>query len=311
MSERRIFYRCPDWDGPTGGILVIYRHVEILARHGIPAYVLHQGRGFRASWFASDAPVASLAGGPPPRGGDVLVFPEGCRDEMREAAGKAFERAVFAQNWAYVYGRLEPGEDWRDWGIRRLLCVSRYIQRLLLQTMELPSALVHPGIDVELFRAGGKRLQIACMPRKNPKDLRQIEGIFRARFPRFRAVPFVPIDAVPHARVAELLAESAVFLATGYPEGCPLPPLEAMACECLVVGFTGRGGGEYMRHGRNCLIAGDGDVVRAADLLGRVVGMVETEEGAALRRQARRTAERFSLAAEEKAVHRYWRRALA
>ncbi len=48
-------------------------------------------------------------------------------------------------------------------------------------------------------------------------------------------------------QVAETLASAHVFLVTGFPEGCPLPPLEAMACGCLCVGYMGFGGADYMR----------------------------------------------------------------
>jgi len=36
-----------------------------------------------------------------------------------------------------------------------------------------------------------------------------------------------------------------VFLSFGYPEGFSLPPVEAMASGCVVVGYHGRGGREY------------------------------------------------------------------
>lgn len=310
MSERTIYYECPDWDGPTGGILCIYRHVEMLSRHR-PACVLHRRPGFRPGWFASDAPVRYREEGAGPRDGDVLVLPEGFFGRMRDTAQAGYERVVFAQNWAYVFGCLPPGEDWRDYGIRHVLSVSRYIRDFLAASMGLPSEVVHPSVDTALFRAdGAKRLQVACMPRKNPKDLQQIEGIFRSRWPQYRSVPFVPVDGAPHERVAEVLAESAVFLATGYPEGCPLPPLEAMASECLVVGFSGRGGREYMRHRRNCLLAEDGDVLTAAAHLAAAVQMAETDAGAAMRHEARRTAERFAPPRVEASLVRAYRRLL-
>jgi glycosyltransferase involved in cell wall biosynthesis len=38
-----------------------------------------------------------------------------------------------------------------------------------------------------------------------------------------------------------------MFLALGYPEGLSLPPLEAMKSGCIVLGYSGYGGLEYMR----------------------------------------------------------------
>jgi Glycosyl transferases group 1 len=334
MPGRRIFYHCPRADSPSGGVLTIYRHVEALVRGGFDAFVLHRRQGAPLRWFDSTAPVATLDSGLAPRPPDVLVIPEGSWRLMAETAESGLERVVFAQGWSYIYRGLSEGSDWRTWGIREVMAVSRYVQRFLRRTMGLPSALVHPGIDLELFRPAAKRLQIACMPRKNPGDLQQIRSIFRSRFPRYGKVPFVLIDGMSQRQTAEALAESAVFLATGYPEGCPLPPLEALASGCLVVGFAGRGGREYLRHGENCLLAADGDVLGAAERLGRAIELLlgAAADGAggrapeapeapeppatggagggaeALRSAGLATAARFSLARSERAVLSFWRR---
>ncbi len=60
-------------------------------------------------------------------------------------------------------------------------------------------------------------------------------------------------------------------MAIGYPEGFALPPLEAMACGCAVIGFTGGGGTEHMIDGRTALIAPDGDTEMLAHCLKRVL----------------------------------------
>jgi hypothetical protein len=312
VSGPEIFYDCPDWeDEPTGGVLCIYRHAELLHQAGFSAQVLHTKAGHRAGWFRHQAPVVWREEGGGPRAGDILVLPEGSAGRLRETAGAAYRRIVFAQSWSYVFSGLRPGESWRSFGVGRALAVSRYVQRFLAETLGVPSDVVHPPVDTGLFRPGEKRLQIACMPRRNRRDLRQIEAIFRARFPEHQTVPFVPIDGVPHERVAEVLAESALFLVTGYPEGFSLPPLEAMACGCLVVGFTGRGGREFMRHRRNCLTAQDGDVLVAARLLGEAVQTVLRGEDGPMTRNARTTAERFAPAEVTRGLARAWRRILA
>ena len=60
------------------------------------------------------------------------------------------------------------------------------------------------------------------------------------------------------------MRESAVFLSFGHPEGFSLPPAEAMACGCVVIGYHGRGGREYFRPEFSYPIA-MGDVVRYAE----------------------------------------------
>jgi glycosyltransferase involved in cell wall biosynthesis len=54
-----IYYLCPDDDSPAGGIRSIYRHVDILRRSGLEAFVVHERRGFRCAWFENDTPILS------------------------------------------------------------------------------------------------------------------------------------------------------------------------------------------------------------------------------------------------------------
>ena len=92
---------------------------------------------------------------------------------------------------------------------------------------------------------------------------------------------WIPVENLPPEGVARALRGADVFLATGFPEGFGLPPLEAMACGCVVAGFTGMGGWDYMRQslpggweptfalpevpwGGNGFFASDGDVWGAA-----------------------------------------------
>jgi len=43
-----------------------------------------------------------------------------------------------------------------------------------------------------------------------------------------------------------VLRESAVFLSSSHPEGFGLPPCEALACGCVVIGYHGGGGKEFL-----------------------------------------------------------------
>lgn len=57
------------------------------------------------------------------------------------------------------------------------------------------------------------------------------------------------------------MRESAVFLSFGYPEGFGLPAAEAMRSGCVVVGYHGDGGREFLTHDH-------GFPIEAGDLLG-------------------------------------------
>ena len=47
--------------------------------------------------------------------------------------------------------------------------------------------------------------------------------------------------------VAHILKESAIFLSFSHAEGFGLPPVEAISCGCLVIGYHGGGGREYFQ----------------------------------------------------------------
>ena len=45
--------------------------------------------------------------------------------------------------------------------------------------------------------------------------------------------------------VAKILKDTTIFLSFNHQDGFGLPPAEAMACGCIVIGYTGQGGEEY------------------------------------------------------------------
>src|SRR5581483_6106147 len=83
------------------------------------------------------------------------------------------------------------------------------------------------------------------MPRKQVEDLAQVLHILKARR-ALSGFSLLPIDGKSEAEVAALLRRARIFLSFGHPEGFGLPAAEAMACDCVVVGYHG-GGREFFR----------------------------------------------------------------
>src|SRR5207253_9913988 len=50
----------------------------------------------------------------------------------------------------------------------------------------------------------------------------------------------------PEVEAAAILRDSAIFLSSGNPEGFGLPAAEAMRAGCIVVGYHGYGGREFL-----------------------------------------------------------------
>jgi glycosyltransferase involved in cell wall biosynthesis len=59
--------------------------------------------------------------------------------------------------------------------------------------------------------------------------------------------------------VAAVLKRTDVFVPISAKEAFGLPPLEAMAAGCAVVGYPGDGGFEFMRHGESAHVVPNGD----------------------------------------------------
>lgn len=311
MTTRRIFYACPDYSPASGGVRRLYRHVEILNKHGIAASILHENPGFAITWFKSEAPVSYRDSLPCLTADDFLVIPETMTPFMKEVMHSPATRAVIALNWSYIYACLPFGESWQSYGINRAIAGSVCEREFIWETMRISAHTLLSGIDANLFHpAAVKRLQIAFMPRKNSMA-KSILGAFRSMYPEHAQVRLISICDLAHEQVAQVLSESAIFLTATLMEGLARPPLEAMAAGCVVVGFAGRGSLEYMDHLENCYLAEDCDVPAAAHHLAAAIRSIEAGSAAEMQRTARLTALRYSLENEEEAVLAYWKNILA
>ncbi len=183
------------------------------------------------------------------KAGDAYVVPEGWPNALVLGLKRGCRTFVYCQNWSYLFHGLEQGVHWRDLPVE-FLAVSDPVAWHMEQALGKRPQIIRPALDVELFHPSaskpGGALRIGFMPRKNKALAEQIRRIFEERNPHVKA-EWVPIHGLDRPGVAEVLRSCHVFLVTGFPEGCPLPPLEAMACGCLCAGFTGFGGWDYMR----------------------------------------------------------------
>ena len=244
-ASARAFFFIPPVNKPTGGVTVIWRMAHILRQAGREAFLVFRERG---GWRpqAGEVPEAdfeTLDLTPE----DVWMVPEGWGNALAPGLRAGARCLAYVQNWAYLFTGLPPGVDWRSLPVG-LVAVSRPVAWFMKMSLGLEVPVLRPGIDLEAFSPPpGKPgpLRVGYMPRKNKALAEQIMAVIRSRG-RFEAV-FEPISGLDQAGVAALLGRSHAFLATGFPEGCPLPPLEAMACGAIPAGFAGLGGWDYMR----------------------------------------------------------------
>lgn len=114
--------------------------------------------------------------------------------------------------------------------------------------------------------------------------------VLNARHPGvvFSATHITP--DTPHREVLRIMSGHRYLLALSAVEGFGLPPLEAMSCGAVAVGFHGGGGSSYCRAGwrRNALMCGYPDFRRLADSFARLLS--DDTLARKLARRGRRTA---------------------
>jgi glycosyltransferase involved in cell wall biosynthesis len=346
MAMKTYFF-LPPVRQAAGGVTVIRRMAAFLAEAGrevflVPRELPGEGQGWTPAESYVDAPVVhwdKLA----LTSGDLWVVPEGWVNALTPGLNAGARCLVYVQNWAYLLSALPEGVSWRKLPVE-FLAVSEPVSTFTTATTGRPAPVLRPGIDLERFRApekkpdilGGK-VRIAWMPRKNKALGRQIQETFSHLDPALAArCEWIEIAGLTAQGVAEALASAHIFLATGFPEGCPLPPLEAMACGCLPVGYMGFGGADYMRQAlppegdpapfapwwglRPVSWGGNGLWSADADILGAAVHLKTAAawfiEGAAspsqllvnTLAQARATATAYGLDAQRAAVLERWAR---
>ncbi len=285
-----IYYLHPytDIKIPIGGILKIIDHVMLFKENGIPAALVYfTDQMFEKKTLLNEKPVnislpwAHTEFQSRPmiqlmtqlKSEDIIVIPE-IRPRLIEFfptdKGK---KVCFVQNWHKIvpkkYG-LNRHETYKSLGYHSVLTcgdfLTDYVQGKVKDyhggnhsAGEIPIYTINNSINHSIFfRDKNKRKQnrVIMLARKGKKYIQKI--MIKAK-----SLPYtfyVVEQSISQKELAEEFKKSDIYIHTGFPEGLPLPPLEAQACGCLVIGFTGGGGRENMIQEKTSLVSRDGDV---------------------------------------------------
>jgi hypothetical protein len=241
----------------------MYRFVDTLNSSGRSAAVVHSSREFRCTWFDNQTRVVGARDVRLSKG-DLVVIPEWYQSVIPLIA-PGVAHVIFNQNAYETFTglKVKPGESNSvvsddTIGVVVVSEDNRKYVEMCFPTLQVQRVTL--GIDTKLFAETieGKTKSIAYMPRKRHKELNQILHILNQR-QSLEGWELTPIEGLSEVETARVLSRAAIFLSLNEREGFGLPSLEAMASGCVVVGFHGGAGIEYMRPEATIPIA-DGEI---------------------------------------------------
>ncbi len=295
-------------DAPVGGVIVQGEHVAVLCGAGFDAKIASTFEGGRPDWINPDAPIVN-GKEHPIRPGDVLVMHDSMpRHIFDRFLSMPIKRVFFCQNHYFLDGTLKPRERLCDFPIDAFLCVSEPIAEHLRTVHGIADpVIIRPAVRPAPKIQGPKKLQVCYMPRKRTVEFGSVMYNLWFQYPELRETVFASIHQMHPDQVAQRMAESSVFLSLSAHEGLGLPPLEAMAAGCLIVGYHGGGGLDYAT-ARNGLWYDEATPDNLTHLLADTLERLRAEPDcfAALTEAGRETAARYSQSAMETRLLEFW-----
>jgi glycosyltransferase involved in cell wall biosynthesis len=248
-----VYYYAPSEPSPTGGMKVIYRHVDELNAMGISAAVVHDQEGFRCRWFENSTRVVS-AKGLQLGHRDLLVVPEYYSTGLGTLPA-CIRLVVFNQGPHHTFDsvaldRGRPGDPYAGLkGLEGILTVSQDGADLLrLAFPDIAVSTARNVVDASVFHLPADLPSncISYVPSRRPEELRELLHLLNTR----REISsgsweLVALQGLSENGMASALRRSAVFLSLGERDGFGLPAAEAMGCGSYVVGYHGGGGEEF------------------------------------------------------------------
>jgi hypothetical protein len=284
------YFFLPDFEKPSGGIKYVYDHVKCMNENGFNAKVIHQKTGFFPTWLkdyfdvskdnqVENLPIVYLDDGKLPINmEDFFFIPEGFPQVMENLANQnaPCKRIVFCLNWYYILNALPPGVFWTDYGINDCMSITKsqteYI-KMIMPTMNIKNVVGHIPSDVftppETLEQ--KKLQVAFVPSRDggTKAYNVIKTVY-ALFPHLRFIRFFEMKGLGKEDYAQVLRESAFYVQFDEYTSWGTAPLEAFLAKCIVAGWDGVGGREYMNTD-NMWIVPNGDILRLALAIGNMI----------------------------------------
>lgn len=268
-----IYVLAPDWDYPAGGVRRLYHWVDTLNDLDLRATIVHHAGDFRCSWFDNTTRIVAAPDVHLYKG-DLVVISDWIARRIPRSSRPAPGIPKVLLNLDLFIDKQILLEDPE---YIALLGVSEYAANLAARAF--PSVDIHRvrhGLDSSIFYDGHRARSrvLSYMPRKTDKAdylLAMVEASGALRGWSVQA-----LAGLAERDVGDALRQTSIFLSFSESEGFGRPPLEAMACGCVVAGYAGQGGREYFLESHSFPVA-DGDLLEFANTLERVLRLFEDD----------------------------------
>jgi len=287
-GEYTSYFYLPDFDKHSGGIQYVYNHVKRLNQEGFKAVILHTKTGYKPEWLKDwfeqdedgnfvDINIEYLDKGEMKLNMEDFFFvPEGYPKLMDQIKNAPCKKIVFCLNWYYVLNALDPGVFWDSYNFRDCLSITQSQTDYLKMVMPFLNIKNVVGqIDNTVFtppeKIIDKKMTVAFIPsRDGGLKSHNIIKMFYAIFPHLRFINFVEVKGMDKDTYAEVLRDSAFYVHFDEASSMGTAPLEAWLSGCLVAGWDGVGGSEFMSP-KNTFLAPNGDITRLALSIGNMI----------------------------------------
>ena len=309
-TQPTLYMLCPDYVQASGGLRKQYRAVDLLNEAGFPAAVVHRRGGFRLDWFENETRVVGMndvALGER----DVIAVPEVYGAAIGELP-RGIRQVIFNQGAYLALDHIVKGGETAtapyagNPDLAAVVVVSDDSAQVMRYAFpDVPVQRIRHGIDPQLHHppAEPPARRIAYMTRRRSDEAAQVLRLLELRG-ALAGWEVVPIHDRSEREVADIMRGSRIFLSFSQREGFGLPPLEALACGCIVVGYHGFGGRELFQE-PFALAIEDSDTVAFARAVEDVMRRVDADPAgiaAASEAGSRFALERYSQAAERQSL---------
>lgn len=328
-----IYYFAPDFDQPSWGTGLLYRHVQMLCRNGYRAAIVQRKPAFRLSWLETDVPRVSLDEfRPQPQ--DIFVVPEFAAEE-KSLLHWPCRRFVFVQGSFLIVPSLKTALDYRALGYEHAITTMPHIQAILKQHHGIRATVVPVCIASYFFSGPGtqsntsRKRQVVLFPKAayhkaGYYDYEIVKRLLAQKLSnskdsanfwvlRDKGWKIIELDGYTHRQVARILQESAFLVNVNCLESFNATVPEAMAAGCIPICYEAYGGQDFLQDGKNAYVFPNN---YAYPLLNKLFALIDSyddleDELVDIRAQAYATACQYTEAQTERALVAFYRSRLS